>query len=131
MTLSCVSEVLSRSPEYRGPPLSSSTKARTSYSHTTLALVRNHNHPDGQIDLDAPVEFDVLSQDCHFSLAALCLVFEATSGIVGRARRNGLDDDPMQDRADGGTLAIGTPRFPCLADLPADTANGNSAASAG
>jgi hypothetical protein len=35
-------------------------------------------------------------------------------GVAGQAGGKGLDDDPMQDGADGGALAVGIPRFPCV-----------------
>ena len=40
--------------------------------------------------LDAPVEFDALPEDCHFTFAPLYLVPEATTGVIGRPERNGF-----------------------------------------
>jgi hypothetical protein len=67
------------------------------------------------LKLNSPVEFNPLPQEHHFALAAHCFVL-AVAGDIGRCPRGKrFDYDPVQHGADGGALAVGAPRFPCVA----------------
>jgi hypothetical protein len=66
--------------------------------------------------LDAPVEFDALTQDFHLPFAAEGLVLAVARDVgVGPGRKR-LDDDLVEHCADRGAPAVGVPRFPCTAE---------------
>lgn len=66
--------------------------------------------------LDAPVELDPPAQRGNRAFAADSGVFHASGGIGGRARRERVDDDSVQNGFDRGALAVDVPRLPGIAD---------------